>query len=254
MRRLPSFVVTSFSLLIAAAVAGLLYKQAWRIPFIQNYRGAQLYCLLWIALAPCAALFTPFTRLVRWTSVLKHIAIFLGVAVPAFAFTTGLGKVRTSSRDKAVLCNLRQLSAAADQYFLENNVRVVPRYEDLVGPTQYIKGLNPVHGENYRGNFPISLDGNGVYVAEFPNGRLLCYYLGPMQPGDKYVYEPGEQPRWKKSPSPANDNRVLQNGPRSKPAAVSAISSDEALTDELGAPNHSVRTGTMCASCHARKS
>lgn len=62
--------------------------------------------------------------------------------VPAFA------RVRPSSQNKAVLNNARVLSAAADQYFLENRVTTC-RFEDLVGPDKYVKAINTVAGETY---------------------------------------------------------------------------------------------------------
>jgi hypothetical protein len=51
---------------------------------------------------------------------------------------------------KRVLNNLRQLAAAADQFFLENGVARAT-YDDLVGPTKYVKQVAPVDGEDYRG-------------------------------------------------------------------------------------------------------
>ncbi len=51
---------------------------------------------------------------------------------------------------KAILNNLRQISAASDQYFLENGVSRV-EIAKLVGPTAYIKELKPVDGESYEG-------------------------------------------------------------------------------------------------------
>jgi hypothetical protein len=57
-------------------------------------------------------------------------------------------KVRRTSMEKAILNNLRQLAAAADQFFLENGVAKV-KLEQLVGPDKYIKKLNPVDGEDY---------------------------------------------------------------------------------------------------------
>ena len=57
-------------------------------------------------------------------------------------------KVRASSQDKAVMCPIRQLAAAADQYYLENGVSSV-RYEDLVGATNYVKAVTTVAGESY---------------------------------------------------------------------------------------------------------
>ena len=49
-----------------------------------------------------------------------------------------------------ILNNLRQLSAAADQYFLENGVSKA-NYDALVGPTKYVKRIDPVAGEQYQG-------------------------------------------------------------------------------------------------------
>jgi type IV pilus assembly protein PilA len=64
------------------------------------------------------------------------------MAIPAFQ------KVRASSQEKTVLNNLRQLSAASDQYYLENGVDHVP-YAELVGRDKYIKVINSVSGEDY---------------------------------------------------------------------------------------------------------
>ncbi len=71
------------------------------------------------------------------------IGFLAAMAIPAFQ------KVRQASQEKAVLNNLRQLSAASDQYFLEHGVSTAT-YDDLVGPDKYIKRLIPVAGENYR--------------------------------------------------------------------------------------------------------
>ena len=54
--------------------------------------------------------------LVEIMIVVVIIGLLAAMAFPAFQ------KVRQSSQDKAVLNNARQLSAAADQYFLENGV------------------------------------------------------------------------------------------------------------------------------------
>ena len=50
---------------------------------------------------------------------------------------------------RRVLNNLRQLAAAADQYYLENGVSRAS-YDDLVGATKYVRELKPVDGEEYR--------------------------------------------------------------------------------------------------------
>ena len=51
--------------------------------------------------------------------VVVIIGLLAAMAIPAFQ------KVRTNSQDKAVLNNARQLSAGADQYYLENGVSAV---------------------------------------------------------------------------------------------------------------------------------
>ncbi|HWA10131.1 MAG TPA: hypothetical protein VG838_11830 [Opitutaceae bacterium] len=50
---------------------------------------------------------------------------------------------------KAILNNLRQLAAAADQYYLEHGTNHVT-LEELVGPSKYVKAINPVDSEDYR--------------------------------------------------------------------------------------------------------
>lgn len=70
------------------------------------------------------------------------IGFLAAMAIPAFE------KVRTASQEKVVLNNLRQLSAAADQYYLENGVTTAT-YDQLVGPDKYIREITPANGENY---------------------------------------------------------------------------------------------------------
>ena len=64
--------------------------------------------------------------LVEIMIVVVIIGLLAAMAIPAFQ------KVRTSSQDKAVLNNARQLAAAADQYFLENGVSSVSQGLSLI--------------------------------------------------------------------------------------------------------------------------
>ncbi|HTZ20731.1 MAG TPA: hypothetical protein VMC06_07605 [Opitutaceae bacterium] len=80
----------------------------------------------------CIAIYNPVT-----------IGVMAAMAIPAFQ------KVRQASQDKAITNNLRQLSAAADQYYLEKGVDSTT-YSQLVGPDKYVKQIIPVAGENYR--------------------------------------------------------------------------------------------------------
>ena len=78
--------------------------------------------------------------------ILVVLALIAGIlTVVAY---TGYRKVRQSSEDKGVLCVVRQLAAAADQYYLENGVSTV-ELRQLVGATNYVKAINPVAGESY---------------------------------------------------------------------------------------------------------
>ena len=81
-------------------------------------------------------------------------------------------KIRRSSMEKAILNNLRQLAAAADQFFLEKGVDQV-QLEQLVGPGKYIKKLDAVDGEDYS-----KLDltqGASVWKITSENGITVTY-------------------------------------------------------------------------------
>jgi type IV pilus assembly protein PilA len=98
--------------------------------------------------------------LVEIMIVVVIIGLLAAMAIPAFQ------KVRQSSQDKTVLNNARQLSAAADQYFLENGVSTVGSSQ-LVGSSNYVKAVNTVALETYPDSFTqgITITINGVAGA-----------------------------------------------------------------------------------------
>jgi type IV pilus assembly protein PilA len=103
--------------------------------------------------------------LVEIMIVVVIIGLLAAMAIPAFQ------KVRTSSQDKAVLNNARQLGAAADQYFLENGVSSVLQ-ASLVGPTAYVKSLNLVAGETYPAGYT---QGEAITINGVAGQRTITY-------------------------------------------------------------------------------
>ena len=103
--------------------------------------------------------------LVEIMIVVVIIGLLAAMAIPAFQ------KVRSSSQDKAVLNNARQLSAGADQYYLENGVSTVT-LSDLLGPTSYVKALNTVANETYPLTFT---QGITVTISGVAGTRTITY-------------------------------------------------------------------------------
>jgi type IV pilus assembly protein PilA len=103
--------------------------------------------------------------LVEIMVVVVIIGLLAAMAIPGFQ------KVRRMSQDKAVLNNARQLSAAADQHFLENGVTSVLS-ANLVGATNYIKTVETVAGETY----PTGLtQGITLTVAGVAGSRTITF-------------------------------------------------------------------------------
>ena len=103
--------------------------------------------------------------LVEIMIVVVIIGLLASMAIPAFQ------KVRSNSQDKAVLNNARQLSAASDQYYLENGVSSVA-LSDLLGPTSYIKALNSVAKESYPAGFS---QGTTITIGSVAGIRTITY-------------------------------------------------------------------------------
>jgi type IV pilus assembly protein PilA len=103
--------------------------------------------------------------LVEIMIVVVIIGLLATMAIPAFQ------KVRINSQDKAVLNNARQLSAGADQYYLENGVSSC-NLTDLVGPTTYIKALNSVAQEVYPVGFS---QGTTITIGSVAGLRTITY-------------------------------------------------------------------------------
>jgi type IV pilus assembly protein PilA len=103
--------------------------------------------------------------LVEIMIVLVIIGLLAAMAFPAFQ------KVRTSSQDKLVLNNARQMAAAADQYFLEKGVSTVTQ-SDLVGAANFVKVLNLVANETYPTHYT---QGVTITVSGIAGARTVTY-------------------------------------------------------------------------------
>lgn len=103
--------------------------------------------------------------LVEIMIVVVIIGLLAAMAIPAFQ------KVRTASQDKAVLNNARQLSAAADQYFLEAGAEYA-EITSLVGSDKYVKAVNTVASETYP---DVYTQGVTITIDNVANARTITY-------------------------------------------------------------------------------
>jgi type IV pilus assembly protein PilA len=103
--------------------------------------------------------------LVEIMIVVVIIGLLATMAIPAFQ------RVTQASQDKAVLNNARQLSSAADQYYMESGVSTVT-LSDLIGPTTYIKALNSVASESYPTSFTAATT---ITVLSVGGTRTITY-------------------------------------------------------------------------------
>ena len=103
--------------------------------------------------------------LVEIMIVVVIIGLLAAMAIPAFQ------KVRASSQDKAVLNNARQLSGAADQYYLEYGVSTADK-DALIGVNSYVKNLQTAANEFYPA---IYTQGTTITVTNVGGARTVTY-------------------------------------------------------------------------------
>jgi type IV pilus assembly protein PilA len=90
------------------------------------------------------------------------VGLMAAMAIPAF------NKVQATSQDTTIENNLRQLSAAADQYYLETG-KDTATFDDLVGPDKFIREeLESVAGEDYR---EVQFKAGEPLIVHTPDGR-----------------------------------------------------------------------------------
>jgi type IV pilus assembly protein PilA len=108
---------------------------------------------------------SPGFTIVEIMIVCVIIGLLAAMALPAFQ------KIRQASQDKTVFNNARQLSAAADQYYLESGASTVT-ISSLVGSSNYVKVLNLVANETYPDGFT---QGEAITVSGVAGTRTITY-------------------------------------------------------------------------------
>lgn len=105
--------------------------------------------------------------LVEIMIVVVIIGLLAAIAIPGFR------RIHASSQDKAVLSNLRQISAAGDQYFLEFGVTSV-NSSVLVGgnSSQYVKTFQTVAGETYS---DVLLQNGAITASGVSGARTITF-------------------------------------------------------------------------------
>jgi len=89
--------------------------------------------------------------LVEIMIVVVIIGLLAAMAIPAF------NKVRFTSRYKAVVNNLRQVSSGAQQYLMEQGVSQVDETQlEGTNSYNYVRPISAVNGETYSGLTAIS--------------------------------------------------------------------------------------------------
>ena len=136
----------------------------------------QLIALCSFALAVLLAVFLAWRGIKRGWNSTKGLYWGWGLfGLLSIVTVTGVivagRQVRQSSIDKAVLGNVRGLSAAADQYFLENGMSTAS-YDSLVGATNYLKVVNKVRMEIYPSYYT---QGITITVTGVAGTRTITY-------------------------------------------------------------------------------
>ena len=103
--------------------------------------------------------------LVEIMVVVVVIGMLAALAVPTFQLA------RRAGQDKSILNNIRQLSGAADQYFLENGTSTVA-ITSLVGSSAYVNVLNTVANESYPDAFT---QATPITVSNIAGIRTITY-------------------------------------------------------------------------------
>lgn len=102
----------------------------------------------------------------------KELRLRINTAKAIDASPIPVASKATNETVRAIFNNLRQIASAADQYYLEHGTNSTTLNE-LVGPTKYIRQLQPVAGEDYSA-LKLSLAENKLTVTT-PTGDAVTF-------------------------------------------------------------------------------
>lgn len=133
----------------------------------------------------------------------RYSSIFLVPGgLSAVCFFAGLRPLFLISEERHAMDSISTIARAADQFFLEHPERIFVRYQDLVGPRQWIKSLEPKAAEDYRSVFPIRRDFPEPLAIVLPGGRKIEYDHNPLAELPLPQNAPGGKPIPHASPRP----------------------------------------------------
>jgi type II secretory pathway pseudopilin PulG len=145
------------------------------------------------SLKPDLAMFTVYNPVT--------VGLMAAMAVPAFQ------KVRQNSQEKAVLNNLRMLSAAADEYYLDSGVTTAT-FDQLVGPDKVVKQMIPVAGEDYRKL--VFRQGLPLHIR-LADGRVVAYPQAPRAVAPSASGAAQSERTAAPDAAPTSDEAILEN-------------------------------------------
>ncbi len=147
------------------------YHFLTRIAFAPGTRGVDNYQVISLphpTISPLRGLGSSLRHaftLVEIMIVVVIIGLLAALAIPAFK------RIHQTSQDRTVLNNARQISSAADQYFMEMGVSSVA-LANLVGQTNYIKEFQTVASETYPTNL---IAGTTITITGVGGTRTITY-------------------------------------------------------------------------------